>query len=98
MLTVVSWNGVFPYKGKPASPEAIGEALGVGYLVEGSTRQSGDRVQVIAELVETRQGWFLWSTCLDEALADVFALQDNITTQIAGAWLFVFRTSSSAGN
>ena len=85
MLTVVSWNGVFPYKGKPASPEAIGEALGVGYLVEGSTRQSGDRVQVIAELVETRQGRVLWSTRLDEALADVFTLQDNITTQIAGA-------------
>jgi adenylate cyclase len=84
-LTVISWNGVFPYKGKPTSPQAIGEALGVGYLVEGSTRQSGDRVQVIAELVETRGGRVLWSTRLDEALTDVFALQDNITTQIAGA-------------
>jgi adenylate cyclase len=84
-LTVISWNGVLRYKGKPASPEAIGEALGVGYLVEGSTRQRDDRVQVIAQLVDTRQGRVLWSTRLDQALADLFALQDKITTQIAGA-------------
>ncbi len=84
-LTVISWNGVLPYKGKPASPEAIGAALGVGYLIEGSVRRSDERVQVIAQLVDTRQGRVLWSTRLDEALADVFTLQDDITTQIAGA-------------
>lgn len=84
-LTVISWNGVLPYKGKPASPADIGRTLGVGYLVEGSVRRNGDRVRVVAQLVETRQGRVLWSARFDEALADVFALQDRITAQIVGA-------------
>ncbi|HEX9811186.1 MAG TPA: winged helix-turn-helix domain-containing tetratricopeptide repeat protein [Burkholderiales bacterium] len=84
-LTVISWNGVFPYKGKPASPEAIGRDLAVTYIVEGSVRRIGDRVRVSAQLVDTRQGRVLWSARFDEALADVFALQDNITTQIVSA-------------
>ncbi|SDI33902.1 TolB amino-terminal domain-containing protein [Mesorhizobium muleiense] len=81
-LTVMSWNAVFPYKGKPASPEEIGRGLAVSYLVEGSVRQTGDRVRVIAQLVDTRQGRVIWSARFEEALADVFALQDNIVTRI----------------
>jgi adenylate cyclase len=84
-LTVMSWNAVFPYKGRPARPEDIRRSLGAGYLVEGSVRQVGDRVRVIAELVDTRDGRVLWSSRFDEALADVFALQDAIITQIVGA-------------
>ena len=83
-LTVMSWNAVLPYKGKPASPGEIARNLAVRYQVEGSVRRSGDRVQVNAQLVDT-DGRALWSGKFDEALADVFALQDKITTQIAGA-------------
>ncbi|WP_442578575.1 adenylate/guanylate cyclase domain-containing protein [Mesorhizobium sp. ASY16-5R] len=81
-LTVMSWNAVAPYKGKPASPEDIGRGLAVSYLVEGSVRHTGDRVRVIAQLVDTRQGRVLWSASFEEALADVFALQDIIVTDI----------------
>lgn len=81
-LTVMSWNAVFPYKAKPASPEEIRRGLAVSYLVEGSVRQTGDRVLVIAQLVDTRQGRVLWSARFEEALGDVFALQDNIVTDI----------------
>ena len=81
-LTVMSWNAVFPYKGKPASPQEIGRRLAVSYLVEGSVRQTGDRVKVIAQLVDTGQGRVLWSARFEEALADVFALQDDIVTRI----------------
>jgi adenylate cyclase len=84
-LTVISWNAVFPYRGRPASPEEIGRDLAVTYLVEGSVRQIGDRVRVSTQLVDTRQGRVLWSARFDEALADVFALQDNIATQIVSA-------------
>jgi adenylate cyclase len=84
-LTVMSWNAVFPHKRKPASPEEIGRSLAVSYLVEGSVRQTGDRVRVTTELVDTRDGRVLWSARLDEALADVFAMQDSITAQIVGA-------------
>jgi TolB-like protein len=55
-LTVMSWNAVLPHKRKPASPKEIGRSLGVSYLVEGSVRQTGDRVRVTAELVDTRDG------------------------------------------
>ncbi len=84
-LTVMSWNAVFPYKGKPASPDEIRRSLSVSYLVEGSVRQSSDRVRVNAQLVDTTDGRVLWSARFDEALADVFMLQDTITTQIVGA-------------
>jgi len=83
-MTVISWNGVLPYKANPAIPEQVGRRLGVGYLVEGSVDRSGDRVRVTAQLVDTQQGRVLWSERLDEALADVFALQDDLTTKIAG--------------
>ena len=83
-LTVMSWNAVLPYKGKSASPAEIARGLAVRYQVEGSVRQTGDRVRVIAQLVNT-DGRVLWSARFDEALADLFALQDKITTQVAGA-------------
>jgi TolB-like protein/Flp pilus assembly protein TadD len=84
-LTVISWNAVLPYKGKSASPEEIGRRLAVGYLVEGSVRHIGDRVRITAQLVDTRQGQVLWSARFDQALVDVFALQDEITAQIVSA-------------
>ncbi len=82
-LTVMSWNAVSPYKGKPENPVEIARNLAVRYQVEGGVRQTGDRVRVNAQLVDAN-GQVLWSASFDEALADVFALQDKITTQIAG--------------
>ena len=83
-LTIMSWNAVLPYKGKSESPAEIARHLGIRYQVEGSVRQTGDRVRVNAQLVDTG-GQILWSASFDEALADLFALQDKITSQIAGA-------------
>jgi TolB-like protein/DNA-binding winged helix-turn-helix (wHTH) protein len=83
-LTVMSWNAVLPSKSRPSSPGEIARSLGVRYLVEGSVRHAGERVRVTAQLVAA-DGRVLWSFRLDEALADVFALQDRITTEIAGA-------------
>jgi TolB-like protein/Flp pilus assembly protein TadD len=83
-LTVISWNAVFPYKDKPANPGEIARDLSVRYQVEGSVRQTGDRLRVAAQLVDP-DGRVLWSARFDEALIDIFALQDKITSQIAGA-------------
>jgi adenylate cyclase len=83
-LTVMSWNAVLPYRGKMSSPGEIGRNLGVRYQVEGSARQAGDRVRVFAQLVDT-DGRVLWSARFDEALADVFALQNAVAAQIARA-------------
>src|SRR5262249_5930923 len=83
-LTVMSWNAVFPYKSKPASPAEIARDLAVRYQVEGSVEQTTDRVRVIAQLVDA-DGRVLWSARFDEALADLFILQEKIATQIARA-------------
>jgi TolB-like protein/DNA-binding winged helix-turn-helix (wHTH) protein len=82
-LTVVSWNAVFPYKANPASPAEIARNLAVRYQVEGNIRQTGERVHANTQLVDA-SGQVLWSASFDEALSDVFALQDAIARQIAG--------------
>jgi TolB-like protein/DNA-binding winged helix-turn-helix (wHTH) protein/Tfp pilus assembly protein PilF len=83
-LTVLSWNAVSAYKDKPASPGEISRRLAVRYQVEGSVLRSSDRVRVSVQLVNA-EGRVLWSSRYDEALADLFALQERITVEIAGA-------------
>ncbi len=82
-LTVMSWNAVLPYKSKPASPVQIARDLAVRYQVEGNIRQKGNRVHASTQLVDA-SGQVLWSADFNEAVSDVFTLQDAIATQIAG--------------
>ena len=82
-LTVMSCNAVSPFKGKPASPGEIAHSLRWRYQVEGRSPRRRPR-RVTAQLVNT-DGEVLWSARFDEALADLFVLQDKITAQIAGA-------------
>ena len=83
-LTVMSWNAVAPYKGAAVPPGEIARVLAVRYQVEGTAVYSGDRMRITAQLVDV-QGRVLWSARFDEAPLDVFALQDRITREIAGA-------------
>jgi adenylate cyclase len=83
-LTVMSWNAVRPYRSKTASPKEIAGRLAARYQVEASIRQAEDRVRVTAQLVDA-EGRVLWSARFDEALPDLFTLQDKITAQIAQA-------------
>lgn len=81
-LTVMSWNAVFPYKNKHTSPAEVGRNLSVRYQLEGSVRESEGRVRVTVQLVDAN-GHVLWSGSFDEPRAELFALQDKITTEIA---------------
>src|ERR1044072_36698 len=83
-LTVMSWNASFPYKGKSAGHSEIARELAVRYFVEGSLHRTSDRVRVNARLVDAK-GQVLWAASLDDAFVELFALQDKIATQIAGA-------------
>jgi TolB-like protein/DNA-binding winged helix-turn-helix (wHTH) protein len=62
---------------------AIGVALGVRYLVQGSVRKTGEHVHITAELVKTEDGSQLWSDAFDLDLADVFEIQEAMAKQIA---------------
>ncbi len=83
-LTVMSWNAVASLKGKPSPPADVARSLRVRYQVEGSVQRGGGRARVTAQLVDAT-GRVLWTGRFDEALFDLFTLQDKITAQIAGA-------------
>jgi tetratricopeptide (TPR) repeat protein len=63
----------------------IGEELGVGYVVEGSVRKDGDQVRITAQLNDVVTGSHLWAERYDRDLADVFAVQDEITQAVVAA-------------
>jgi adenylate cyclase len=65
--------------------QQVGPELGVRYVIEGSTRRSGDRVRTTAQLIDTETGRHLWADRYDSDLADLFAVQDEIVERILGA-------------
>jgi TolB-like protein/DNA-binding winged helix-turn-helix (wHTH) protein/Tfp pilus assembly protein PilF len=82
---VVARNSAFSYKGKSVHLKQIGEELGVGYVVEGSVRKDGDHVRITAQLNDVVTGSHLWAERYDRDLADVFAVQDEITQAVVAA-------------
>jgi TolB-like protein len=82
---VIARNSSFIYKGRAVHMKQIAEELGVGYVVEGSVRKSGDRVRITAQLNDVATGSHIWAEHYDRGLADVFAVQDEITEAIVAA-------------
>jgi len=82
---VIARNSSFVYKGKAVPIRQIGEELGVGYVLEGSVRKEGNRVRITAQLSDVSTGRQIWSDHYDRSLADVFAVQDEITQSIVAA-------------
>ena len=84
-LFVISRNTAFTYRNKPVDTKGIGRELGVRYVLEGSVRRSGNRVRVTSQLIDAETDAHLWAERFDRDAADLFALQDEITTRIAVA-------------
>ena len=82
---VIARNSSFVYKTKSVHLKEIASELGVGYVVEGSVRKAGDRVRITAQLNDVVTGRHLWAERFDRGLADVFAVQDEITEAIVAA-------------
>ncbi|MGH6682422.1 MAG: winged helix-turn-helix domain-containing protein, partial [Pseudolabrys sp.] len=82
---VIARNSSFIYKGKAVHMKRIAEELGVGYVVEGSVRKAGERVRITAQLNDVATGSHIWAERYDRDLADVFAVQDEITKAIVAA-------------
>jgi len=82
-LFVIARNSCFTYKGRTVDVKKIGRELGVRYVLEGSLRKSGNRIRVTAQLVEAESGKHVWAERYDRDLADIFALQDEITEAVA---------------
>jgi TolB-like protein/Tfp pilus assembly protein PilF len=82
---VIARNSSFAYRARSVPLRQIGEELGVAYLLEGSVRKSGDRVRITAQLNDIATGNQVWAERYDRQLADVFAVQDEITEAIVAA-------------
>jgi adenylate cyclase len=84
-MFVISRNTAFTYKDKPINVKQIGRELRVRYVLEGSVQRSSSRVRIAAQLIETETDTHLWAQPLDRDIGDLFALQSEITRQIANA-------------
>jgi serine/threonine protein kinase/Flp pilus assembly protein TadD len=84
-LKVTGRTSSFAFKGKHEDVREIGQKLGVATLLEGSVRKAGNRVRITVQLVNTNDGFHLWSETYDRVLEDVFALQDEIARAVSEA-------------
>jgi TolB-like protein/Tfp pilus assembly protein PilF len=84
-LLVVARNSTFTYKGRAVDVKQVSREQGVRYVLEGSVRKGGNRVRVTAQLIDATTGLHLWAERYDRELADIFAVQDEITREIVTA-------------
>jgi TolB-like protein len=84
-LRVTGRTSSFSFKGKNEDLRVIGEKLGVNHLLEGSVRRSDKRLRVTAQLINAADGTHLWSKSYDTELTDIFAVQEQIATEVAQA-------------
>jgi serine/threonine-protein kinase len=90
-MKVAGRTSSFFFRGKDVELNEIGRRLHVEHVLEGSVRKMGNRIRVTAQLIKVSDGFHLWSERYDREMTDIFALQDEITQAISGA----FRTKLS---
>src|SRR5215831_14753743 len=84
-LLVIARNSSFTYKGRAVDVKQVGRELGVLYVLEGSVRKAaGNRIRITAQLLDAITGAHLWADRFDGTLEDVFELQDNVASSVAG--------------
>ena len=94
-LRVAARTSSFSFRSKSDDIRRIGAELGVATVLDGSVRQSGQRLRVTAQLIDVKTGYNLWSERWDRDLADVFAVQDELARAIAAT--FTSKSSSGRG-
>ena len=84
-LAVVARTSSFTYKRKAVDIRLIGKELGVGYVVEGSVREDGDKIRIVSQLIDTKNGEHVWAERFDRSDPDPWALQDEVIGMIVSA-------------
>jgi TolB-like protein len=82
-LKVIGRSSSFRFKDRKEEPRTIGEKLGVSTLLDGTVRKQGERVRIVAELVNAADGIQLWTRTFDRQLKDIFAVQEEIAKAVA---------------
>ncbi len=84
-LFVIARHSSFAYKGKAVDLRQVGRDLGVRTILEGSIRKAGNKIRITAQLIDVTTGGHIWSARFDRDLTDLFALQDEITSNVVTA-------------
>ncbi len=84
-LFVIARNSSFVYRGRAVDVRQISKELGVRYVLEGSVRKAANKVRITAQLIDAQTSAHLWAERYDRDLTDIFAVQDEITEDVAGA-------------
>lgn len=82
-VKVIGRSSSFRFKDRKEEPKTIGEKLGVSTLLDGTVRKQGNRVRIVAELVNAADGIQLWTRTFDRELKDIFAVQEEIAQAVA---------------
>lgn len=94
-LSVIARNSTFALRERATDIREVGDTLGVGYVVEGSARRSGDQLRVVAQLIDANTGTHLWSKSYDREVNDVFAVQTDLTAEIVASLVSYVRQAES---
>ena len=81
-IRVIARNSVMVYRNRPVRVQEVGRDLGVRYVLAGSVRKAGGRVRVTAQLIDAATDHHLWAERFDRDLADIFEVQDEVTSRI----------------
>jgi serine/threonine protein kinase/Flp pilus assembly protein TadD len=95
-LDVVSRSSAFAFKQRTEDVTEIGRKLNVRTVLEGSVRKAGNRLRITAQLIDVATRYHLWSERYDREMADVFAIQDEISTNIVNALKLVLTEKEEA--
>ena len=94
---VLSRNATFSFKGKNLSTRLIAREIDATYLIQGSVRRAGGKIRVTAELIAPESGEQLWASRYDSDIGDIFAMQDELITNLSAAIApEIFRAEASA--
>jgi adenylate cyclase len=84
-LFVIARTSSFTYKNHMGDMKRVARELGVRYVLEGSVRRVESRVRISTQLIDARTANHIWAERYDRDVADVFAVQDEITAAVTGA-------------
>lgn len=84
-LNVIARNSTMQYKNSDASFKEIGNALGVSAVLNGSVQKEGNEIRIVAQLIDVNTGKYLWAGSYDKKLEQIFAVQSDVSKQIANA-------------
>ena len=84
-LNVAARTSSFAFRDSGGDIREIGRLLNVRTVLEGSVRTSGDRIRLTAQLINVEDGFHIWSKYYDSEMTDIFAIQDEVASNIAEA-------------